>query len=292
MHRTEGRLRDEHDGRLTALELRLPEWRAWLRLLRSAAAEFSDRWYAPDAEAGTGSDRSPEAPLLHGQALRIPAPRARDLLERLLAHAGGNGAPPRRPSEGDASELLQATLGDDLDTVDRLAGTLNLSSEALHAVGRFLALPLLEASARALAPRLAPHWPRCYCPVCGGRAGLAELSGLEGARVLRCDRCGTAWTAGWLSCAYCGERDHERLGALVPEGSEATAPRKVEICRSCRGYLKAFTTLQAAPLLDLWLRDLETVELDIAALERGYARPSGPGYRIDVRIVATDGGDG
>lgn len=289
MHRTEARLRDEHDARLTSLERALPEWRTWLHLLRSAATAFADDWYAPASEAPPRSEADPEAPLLHGRTLRVDPSRAQEFLGRLLAHARTNGGPSRRPTAGDAVALLQVALRGDQEAVSRLAGGLDLSSGVLDAVGRFFALPLLDACARAHS-RPAPHWPRCYCPICGGRAGQAELSGLEGARLLRCERCGTAWSAGWLSCAHCGERDHELLGALVPEGSEATAPRKVEVCHSCRGYLKTFTTLQAAPLLELWLRDLETVELDIAALERGYARPGGPGYPVDVRVVAVDGG--
>ncbi|MGH7644152.1 MAG: hypothetical protein ACREMR_01065, partial [Gemmatimonadales bacterium] len=57
-------------------------------------------------------------------------------------------------------------------------------------------------------------------------------------------------------------------------------------CETCRGYLKAVTTLQALPPVELAVRDLETVELDLVAVERGYTRPDGPGYPLDVRVTA------
>jgi FdhE protein len=74
-----------------------------------------------------------------------------------------------------------------------------------------------------------------------------------------------------LWCTYCGERDHRKLGSLVPEGEGDML--KVETCESCRGYLKSLATLQAMPPFELLLRDLETVELDLVAVERGYGRP-------------------
>jgi hypothetical protein len=33
------------------------------------------------------------------------------------------------------------------------------------------------------------------------------------------------------------------------------------------------------------LDDLASVDLDVAALERGYRRPQGPGYALDVTLV-------
>jgi FdhE protein len=87
----------------------------------------------------------------------------------------------------------------------------------------------------------------------------------------------------WLRCVHCGERDHEKLGSLVPE--EAAETQKVETCASCRGYLKVLTTLEASSHLDLLLRDLDTVDLDLVALDRGYARPPGPGFALEVRVA-------
>jgi hypothetical protein len=72
------------------------------------------------------------------------------------------------------------------------------------------------------------------------------------------------------------------VGFLVPEGSGET--RNVATCLSCKGYLKTLTTLQASPGYAIPLDDLATIDLDIAAMERGYTRPQQLGYRLDVRM--------
>ena len=102
-------------------------------------------------------------------------------------------------------------------------------------------------------------------------------------QLLRCGRCGSSWTTEWLRCPYCGLRDHERLGALVPEvGGES---RKVETCAACRGYVKTLAVLKPCTPIDVTLRDLETLELDVAALERGFTRTADPGYRLGVTVA-------
>jgi FdhE protein len=87
----------------------------------------------------------------------------------------------------------------------------------------------------------------------------------------------------WLRCVYCGERDHRRLGSLVPEdGGEVL---KMETCDSCRGYLKSVATLQEIPAFELLLRDLDTVELDLVAMDRGYGRPEMKGFELEVCLA-------
>ena len=57
----------------------------------------------------------------------------------------------------------------------------------------------------------------------------------------------------------------------MPDGTGETL--KMDTCETCRGYLKSVATLQAIPPFQLLLQDLETVELDLVARERGYVRP-------------------
>ena len=59
----------------------------------------------------------------------------------------------------------------------------------------------------------------------------------------------------------------------------------VETCASCGGYVKSVATLQAIPAFELLLQDLETVELDLVALDRGYGRPEEAGFSLDVRVA-------
>lgn len=286
---------------------------AWATVEGGGAAGAGGAHRAPP---DPGSDRVPR---LHGRTLEVDGVRAARLVGRLAARAAagtasgahsnpasagpraapereppgagaaglsGNGASLRRfrPSPAQAVVLLQAAVTHDRPAIDAIAAGAGIDPGALAAVADLAALPLLHPCGRALVGAIPRYWPHGYCPVCAAWPLLAERRGLDRTRRLRCGRCGADWQAEWLRCTYCGERAHQRLGSLVPDGRGDTLV--VETCASCRGYLKSVTTLEAVPPLELLLRDLETVELDLVALERGYARPAGLGFALEVRVVA------
>src|SRR5439155_730380 len=89
-----------------------------------------------------------------------------------------------------------------------------------------------------------------------------------------------------LEAAVC--HDDARLDALAAAGGEQT--RKIEICHTCKGYVKAVTTVRPLAPWAVLLDDLTTVPLDVAALERGYRRPERPGYPLECRITKAGGG--
>ncbi|HET6578197.1 MAG TPA: formate dehydrogenase accessory protein FdhE [Gemmatimonadales bacterium] len=300
MHGTTRGLRTESVRRLTELGRQRPEWKAWLGLLVESdrAMDEADRGtpcaeVEPDAAAAHVPDGTP---LLHGRALAIDAVRSQRLVGRLaaLASAGDlQGAASLRdyhPSPAAALELLQTAVRRDQAGMDRLAEAARVDAGALAAVADLAALPPLQSCGRQLEARAPRHWPHGYCPICASGPVLVEQRGLDRSRWARCGRCGGQWQAQWLCCIYCGEREHERLGSLVPE--EGGEVLRVETCASCRGYLKSVTTLQPLPPFELLLRDLETVELDLVALDRGYCRPADGGFALDVRIVARASGPG
>lgn len=173
-------------------------------------------------------------------------------------------------------------MSDDVARLASLAATAAADAGALRAVGQALAMSVLQPCAAEVAAHVPPGWARGYCPVCGAWPTLAEERGLERARRLRCARCGADWWTAPLACPYCGSFDHTRLGSLRPQAAGDT--RRVDTCASCRGYLKSVATLTALPAADVALADLATVELDVAALEQGYARPADPGYRLEARV--------
>jgi FdhE protein len=113
---------------------------------------------------------------------------------------------------------------------------------------------------------------------------VAEYTGLERKRRLRCGRCGTGWAIPLLRCVFCDETAHDQLGYLTPEAGEQT--RKIEVCHTCKGYVKGVTTVRTLAPWAVLLDDLMTVPLDVAALERGYRRPERPGYALEARIAA------
>lgn len=265
-----------------------PEWRAWIALVEATNEERkSPVWTAaaPDIPAPA---RPPDAPLLHGITFELEPRPARRWLRRLTKVAakfddpGARSIARLRFRRLDALSFMEAAVAQDMASIEGHAVEAGVDATALAALADLAVRPLLHAAAHALA-RHAPHrWLNGYCPMCGAWPALAEIRGIDRARRLRCTRCGGDWSFDVLHCPFCGERDHRNQGSLVPDGEEDI--RKVDTCRSCQGYLKSLRTLSAIALGDLVLEDLATVELDIAALERGFARPERPGYAIDVRI--------
>jgi FdhE protein len=192
-----------------------------------------------------------------------------------------------RPTADDAVRLIGAAVRQDRDELAAVASELGLDSGALASITHLAALPQLRNSGRALQDRVPRNWPHGYCPICAAWPTLAERRGLDRSRRFRCGRCAGEWEMEWLLCGYCGERDHNRLGSLVSKDDGDRL--KVETCTSCKGYLKSVATLLAIPAFDLLLRDVETVELDLVALERGYIRPEESGFRLDVELSRKPG---
>jgi len=267
-------LNGDQAQRLADVRRKHPESEMWLALVEAALTERQDA----TVHAG---ERLPGTPLLHGAEVTIE-PRPWDRFVRHLAElAGLDGAADRL----DASELLEAAVRQDDVRIDALAPG---DPSRLRVVAHVAAVPLLRACADSLAEQLPASWSEGYCPVCGAWPTLAEFRGLERKRWLRCGRCGTGWEVQWLRCPFCAETNHENLGYLAP--AEGETARKVEVCNTCKGYLKAEPTVRELPWWGVLLDDVETVALDVAALDRGYQRPERPGFELQVRIVANRAG--
>ena len=183
----------------------------------------------------------------------------------------------------DALALLEAAVCQDDARIAALAAAAGADPEALRITAQLAGVPLLQACGRALAAQVAPTWWEGYCPVCGAWPTLAESIGLERKHQLRCGRCGTAWALPPLRCVFCGEVGHDQLGYLAPDDAEPV--RRVEVCRTCNGYLKALTTMRPLAPWAVLLDDLTTVHLDVVALERGYRRPERPGFALEARLT-------
>jgi FdhE protein len=233
-------------------------------------------------------------PLLHGRIVQVDSARQQWLLARLadVAERGGQtqAASVRRALSAtnlDPIDLLYACVCQDHERLLALAARANLDPDLLGTLGHLAALPLLHACGRAAAPLLEGlHWETGACPVCASWPLLAELRGLERRRFLRCGRCGAEWLYfNHLRCAYCNTVDHTLQGYLAPEAERES--RRAVTCDRCHGYLKTFTTLGRQPAGDLLVYDLTSLELDVAALERGYARPETLGFPLDLRVEAT-----
>jgi len=287
MPRTAGSLWTDASARLAEIGAQRPEWSGWIGLL-AEVARYESRVSGRESRVssrGSGLG-SREAPLLQHRVLRLDGAEAQELFVHLVDKAsdleGGASLSRYRPSRAEALELIGAAARQDQSAIATIALTKNLDGGALESVAHLAALPLLRAAGGELLDQIPEYWPHGYCPVCAAWPLLAERRGLDRSRRLRCGRCAGEWEMEWLLCAYCGERNHQKLGSLVLEDAGDTL--KVETCASCNGYLKSFATLQAIPAFELLLKDLETVELDLAALERGYKKPAGGGITLDVEV--------
>jgi FdhE protein len=262
MRRTTPSLLEELDTLTAAARRRHPHWHVMIDAVRETAAAAADPlWTDAAASARLASERSADAPILDGAEITVPV----EALVRLLASLGES------QSREEALRLVEASI--------RQAEPPPSTQVA------FAAKPLLQALARVHASRIPPHWSHGYCPVCGAWPLLSELVGIDRARHLRCGRCLADWQIPWLECPYCREHDHVHLSRLVPEKNSES--KFVEACSTCGGYIKTITTLLPSKAVELALKDLDTVELDIAALDHGRTRPADPGHPIQVRLTSS-----
>jgi FdhE protein len=158
-----------------------------------------------------------------------------------------------------------------------------VSTDTVAVFGQLCALPLLLNAVQTLSPEASQTWQRGYCPVCGAWPALVEMRGIQRERRMRCGCCGSDWLLPVLRCAFCDEMNHQKLGLLLSEGNDQHI--RVETCASCHGYLKSITTLGALPFTVLAMKDMSTVTFDLAARDRGYARPARPGWQLAVEVV-------
>jgi len=112
-------------------------------------------------------------------------------------------------------------------------------------------------------------WNRGYCPACGSWPAVAEV--VAGRRTLRCSFCSGAWELQTYACIYCEHAGDEFVTAAP---NEERKDRRVEVCRACGGYLKSMDAAELSPFPLLSISDIETTDLDVAAMEHGYARPA------------------
>ena len=253
-----------------------PGWQLWLDLVGGAVAESQQPTWSGTVHVATS--RSPDAPLLHGATLRVNAGRATEFVMQLSAHLGIVAR-----ERVDPLALILAGVERDPDTLDALAGRLSVSPDTVAVLAQLSALPLLLHAARTLTPDGSRTWQRGYCPVCGAWPSLVEMRGIQRERHMRCGCCGGDWLLPVLRCAFCDETDHRKLGSLLSEGDGQQT--RVETCTTCRGYLKSVTTLSLLPFTVLASKDMSTVAFDLAAQERGFRRPTTPGWQLQVEIV-------
>ena len=219
-------------------------------------------------------------PLLAREYFPYDAAQAEALFKRftdLLADLGGPMAQAAAVIRAEGDELMRAAhaafLSGDLDFFKNFAVRTPQAPRALAFLAQSSMTPSLMAQASVLALALPQdrNWDQATCPICGSLAFHSSLRGKEGVRVHCCSFCRAEYRTFRLQCAYCQERDAAKLPFFTADEEPGY---RVDVCESCKGYIKTtdFRELDrpSLPALD----DLESLTLDILAMRRGYTRPS------------------
>lgn len=240
-------------------------------------------------------------PMLHGEPAFVDVPYAADLLGRLVnvlsARNDAETAARLGPlidaaTDGrlDLRQLIEEAFVRHADHLWEIALRADVDGDLLQALSGLSVAPLLRAYAEKLLPLVdaaddasprSARWSAGYCPIDGAWPLLAELRGVEQQRYLRCSACGIGWPARRLVCAFCANDDFRGLTYFQVKGE---ARFKVEVCGRCNGYLKLANAFDPAPPALVALDDLGSVHLDLAAIERGHARPAGGGFRLELSM--------
>jgi FdhE protein len=164
--------------------------------------------------------------------------------------------------------LLVGCLARDRRIVEERAQALGISAPLLEFALEPLLKTALESFAEGVPMALVEGWQEGYCPICGSRAGMSELTGDEGKRQLSCSTCFYKWPFQRMKCPYCGNDDPRSLSYfLAGEG-----PTRVDVCRKCSRYVKTRDTRLGHDRVPLDAEDLATLHLDLAATKQGFER--------------------
>jgi FdhE protein len=276
------------DGGLQELRNRHPEWQPWLAVIQEVFQQIgAAKWDA--LVPASARPQESKVPLLAGMTLELDRTLAHRLFARIMTVAGRSGTEKMAAlgalpfDEIDILQLFKAALDQDGDRVKEIAAAAGAEPDAFQGLAALLPVPLLHACNRGWARSIASSWTEGYCPLCGAWPAFAEMRGIERNRYLRCARCGSEWQARCLLCPYCGMTDHNELASLVVE--QEGAKSVIDTCNRCLGYVKTFTKLQGSAPAAVMLDDLASVELDIAAADRGYRRLQGAGYVLNVNLT-------
>jgi FdhE protein len=225
-------------------------------------------------------------PALSGEPVQLPVDRIEPTLLQLcraLAEGGGGEATLeiRTALEHrrlNVAALLALTLRREQGALRAVATKAGLGHDLLWLVTDLAVSPLAHALLRSIfgaVPDGSPlaaaleAWSHGYCPLCGTWPAFGEPRG--DARRLRCSFCAAAWDVPRGSCVYCGERG-SHVSTHTPAPNQPS--RAVDTCTACRGYLKVVDTDTSLPFPLLALADLESMDLDLAAMQKGCARPA------------------
>ena len=223
-------------------------------------------------------------PVLRAELAPLPVdvltPVAIDLGGAITAASGYSAA--RRAADAmaagdvDPARLMALVYQRDQDAVRQLAAEHALNVDMLWLLGDLVVAPIAHLQQRAAlretesespVREALEHWDHGYCPACGSWPALAEF--FFGERLLRCAFCACTWRPRVDQCVYCHTRD-ERFTTVVPDRNQPG--RRLELCKSCGGFLKTLDAEAVTPFPLVAIEDLASSDLDQSALHHGFKR--------------------
>jgi FdhE protein len=222
-------------------------------------------------------------PMLAGEPIPVPVallgPTLLQLCDALAAGGAQEAASHIRETiaEGrlDAASLLTACLSRDHNAVRTGAVHHGLAADLTWLVAELATGPFVYVLQRVLSDNpdralveARDAWTAGYCPVCGSWPALAEVA--NGHRALRCSFCALAWELPAYHCIYCGKSEE---GFVTAAPDQERKNRRLELCANCGAYLKTIDVTTFSPFPLVAIADMETMDLDVAAMEHRYGRP-------------------
>ncbi|PYQ78535.1 MAG: hypothetical protein DMG02_22690 [Acidobacteria bacterium] len=289
-----GDLLEAAERRWTAIRAARPDLAPALDLQRTLLTLVVDLKHALDAGGLPRLSLPPKylaaklargVPIFCGEPIPLPVPVLTPVLQQYceaLAVGGAGDAAARigdaiRSGQIEPASLLAASLARNQTAIRTGASHRGLAPDLVWLVAELAVSPFVHLLQRMLFSHPTDDrllsaleaWNHGYCPACGSWPAVAEV--VSGHRTLRCSFCSCGWELAAYACIYCGESG-EKFVTAAPD--DERKDRRVEVCSSCGGYLKTVDLPELSPFPLLSISDIETTDLDLAAMEHGYQRPA------------------
>jgi len=167
----------------------------------------------------------------------------------------------------DPQSLFAALLKAEDAYFKKVEKDLGIEKKALAFVAYSSIKPSVVHCAEQLASYLDPDhpWDKGFCPICGSAPGFSLFKD-EGQRVLFCGFCWHRWAAQRIYCPFCENKDSNTLHYYF---SEDEKDYRIDVCDSCKTYIKAVDKRNADRIIYPPLEFVATLHLDIKAQEMG-----------------------
>jgi FdhE protein len=216
-------------------------------------------------------------PLFSRETLPLDLKAASSLFYRLAEHLSSR----RRKDKEGLKKLLaiaqsnskwikdgiDAFLAKDGTAISKMAEAVGLEPTVLRFLIHMALKPSLSNLRETVSAEIQKDsWDYGYCPLCGSSPDMAYLND-QGKRFLHCELCGFEWPYPRLTCPFCGNDDHKKLGYFASEEEEGF---RVDFCKKCNFYIKTLDMRVIESPAPLEVENLVTLHLDVLADEQGF----------------------